>query len=273
MTKINFTLILLMVAVSLVKTEQVDKKIKSQKSSSISSSIAVNGLKPLPVKIHKRELPELHQHESEKIEKKFDPNMLKYLELQKYNRDLLTNELINNNRQEKGFNEVDDDEEFEENGEYDLMDEYEDDDDDQEEYYDDLIKRNSKSKRSSFTPLSQSNVNSNSLSTNNVSQRKKQLPLEKYKRLLINLVKQKNSLHNTMPIDTETFVKYLNDFYLSHHASKSNTGIVRPFKGSVLPTKDTSASRDLNAAYLLQKMKRAACGNLNGNPMHKWICW
>jgi hypothetical protein len=274
MIKLNFILILLIVIVNLVKTEQLTKKKESShQSPMVAASVAVNGLKPLPLKIHKRELTEQQQNDSKKIakslEKKLDIDLLKYLELQKYNRDLITNELVHNNfninRLEREYEGED---EEEEDGEYELNehdDEYENDDDD--EYYDQyskLVKNSSKSKRSSI-------VSSNNLNTNNVNERKKQLPLEKYKKLLINLVKQKNSLYNTkQPIDTESFAKYMNDFYLSHHASKSNTGIVRPFKGSVLPTKD---SREFNAVYLLQKMKRAACGNLNGNPMHKWICW
>lgn len=30
---------------------------------------------------------------------------------------------------------------------------------------------------------------------------------------------------------------------------------------------------DQKEDYLMQKLKRAACGNMNGSPMHKWICW
>ena len=291
MIKPNFILILLIVVVSLVKTEQVTNSNNNKKSQTqVASSIAVNGLKPLPLKIHKRELTEQQNESSNKnpietLEKKFDTDLLKYIELQKYNRDLITNELIHrtnskNGREEREYDEddEDDDEYDEDDGEFEMID---GDDDDQEEYYDQYMKlKKNKAKRSSplslsssssssLLPSSSSSINSNSLNTNS-NERKKQLPLEKYKKLLINLVKQKNSLYNTMPIDTETFAKYMNDFYLSHHASKSNSGIVRPFKGSVMPTKD---SRELNTAYLIQKMKRAACGNLNGNPMHKWICW
>lgn len=90
-----------------------------------------------------------------------------------------------------------------------------------------------------------------------------QMPLDKYKKILLNLVR-KNSLYNTLPIDTESFAKYMDDFYLSSKGSRSSG----PFKASS-PTKDST--REPNS--LLQKMKRAACGNLNGNPMHRWICW
>ncbi len=92
---------------------------------------------------------------------------------------------------------------------------------------------------------------------------KKHQSLEKYTKMLIGLVR-KNSLYNTLPIDQDSFAKYMNDYYLkkpelSDHL-RSASSVPLPFKAS-------------SSKVLLQKMKRAACGNLNGNPMHKWICW
>ncbi|CAF0713671.1 unnamed protein product [Brachionus calyciflorus] len=32
-------------------------------------------------------------------------------------------------------------------------------------------------------------------------------------------------------------------------------------------------SSDSKEEFLMPNIKRAACGNMNGSPMHKWMCW
>ena len=75
--------------------------------------------------------------------------------------------------------------------------------------------------------------------------------IEKYRKMLQGLIR-KGSLYNTLPIDAEVFDQYMANYL-------DNYGAVKRFS--------------LNSVRREQKIKKAACGNLSGNPMHKWICW
>ena len=78
--------------------------------------------------------------------------------------------------------------------------------------------------------------------------RERKQSIEKYRKMLQSLIR-KGSLYNTLPIDADVF-----DQYMTNYVSNNEKRFGR--------------SEKLNA-----KVKKAACGQLSGNPMHKWMCW